>query len=95
MYACISQNCILKTVSLDYIPEPASSVPIKKPPAAGTSTLEVMADVHQRFGNVDSGSGEVEVLERTQEGNQVTQFQDTVLRNARIHLHVVYRSTFK
>ena len=64
----------LKTVSLDYIPEPASSVPIKKPPAAGTSTLEVMADVHQRFGDVDSGSGEVEVLERTQEGNQATQF---------------------
>ena len=52
-------------MSLDYIPEPASSVPIKKPPAAGTSTLEVMADVHQRFGDVDSGSGEVEVLERT------------------------------
>ena len=45
----------LKTVSLDYIPEPASSIPIKKPPAAGTSTLEVMADVHQRFGDVDSG----------------------------------------
>ena len=64
----------LKTVSLDYIPEPASSVPIKKPPAAGTSTLEVMADVHQRFGDVDSGSGEVEVLETTQEGNQATQF---------------------
>ena len=31
-----------------------------------------MADVHQRFDDVDSG--EVEVLERTQEGNQVTQF---------------------
>ena len=57
----------LKTVSLDYIPEPT-----KKPPAAGTSTLEVMADVHQRFDDVNSG--EVEVLERTQEGNQVTQF---------------------
>ena len=65
---------ISNTVSLDYIPEPTSSIPIKKPPAAGTSTLEVMADVHQRFGNVDSGSGEVEVLERTQEGNQATQF---------------------
>ena len=64
----------LKTVLLDYIPEPASSVPIKKPPAAGTSTLEVMADVHKGFGDVDSGSGEVEVLERTQEGNQATQF---------------------
>ena len=66
----------LKTVSLDYIPEPASSVPTKKPtkkpPAAGTSTLEVMADVHQRFDDVDSG--EVEVLKRTQEGNQATQF---------------------
>ena len=37
----------LKTVSLDYIPEPASSIPIKKPPAAGT--LEVMADVHKGF----------------------------------------------
>ena len=61
----------IKTVSLDYIPEPASSVPTKKPPAAGTSTLEVMADVHQRFDDVDSG--EVEVLERTQEGNQATQ----------------------
>ena len=59
---------------LDYIPEPASSIPIKKPPAAGTSTLEVMADVHKGFGDVDSGSGEVEVLERTQEGNQATQF---------------------
>ena len=63
----------LKTVLFYYIPEPAaSSVPTKKPPAAGTSTLEVMADVHQRFDDVDSG--EVEVLESTQEGNQVTQF---------------------
>ena len=49
-------------MSLDYIPKPA----------AGTSTLEVMADVHQRFDDVDSG--EVEVLESTQEGNQATQF---------------------
>ena len=58
---------------LDYIPEPAaSSVPTKKPPAAGTSTLEIMADVHQKFDDVDSG--EVEVLENTQEGNQATQF---------------------
>ena len=64
----------LKTVSLDYIPEPGSSIPIKKLPAAGTSTLEVMADVHKGFSDVDSGSGEVEVLERTQEGNQATQF---------------------
>ena len=47
---------------LDYIPELA----------AGASTLEVMADVHQRFDDVDSG--EVEVLDSTQEGNQVTQF---------------------
>ena len=44
----------------------------KQKPAAGASTLEVMADVHQRFDNVDSG--EVEVLDSTQEGNQVTQF---------------------
>ena len=49
-------------MSLDYIPEPA----------AGASTLEVMADVHQRFDDVDSG--EVEVLDSTQEGNQATQF---------------------
>ena len=65
-------------MSLDYIPEPA----------AGTSTLEVMADVHQRFDDVNSG--EVEVLESTQEGNQAT-----LLRNACVRLHVVYRSTFK
>ena len=41
---------LVPSVSLDYIPEPA----------AGASTLEVMADVHQRFDDVDSG--EVEVL---------------------------------
>ena len=52
----------LKTVSLDYIPEPA----------AGASTLEVMADVHQRFDDVDSG--EAEVLDSTKEGYQATQF---------------------
>ena len=57
----------LKTVSLDYIPEPASSVPTKKPPAAGTSTLQVMADVHH-----DVDSGDVQVLET--KGNQATQF---------------------
>ena len=50
------------TQPLDYIPEPA----------AGASTLEVMADVHQRFDDIDSG--EVEVLDSTQEANQVTQF---------------------
>ena len=49
-------------MSLDYTPELA----------AGASTLEVMADVQQRFDDVDSG--EVEVLDSTQEGNQVTQF---------------------
>ena len=72
-------------MSLDYIPEgsiPASSsssiqatgnvAPPKAKPAAGASTSEVMADVHQRFDHVDSG--EVEGLDSTQEGNQVTQF---------------------
>ena len=49
-------------MSLDYIPELA----------AGASTLEVMADVHQTFDDVDSG--EVEVLDSTEEGNQATQF---------------------
>ena len=49
-------------MSLDYIPDPA----------AGESTLEVMADVHQRFEDVDSG--EVEVLDSTQEGNQSLSF---------------------
>ena len=70
-------------MSLDYIPEgsiPASSsssiqatgnvAPPK--PAAGASTVQVMADVHQRFDDVDSG--EVEVLDSTQECNQVTHF---------------------
>ena len=59
---CRRTHAFLKTVSLDYIPEPA----------AGASTLKVMADVHQRFDDVDSG--EVEVLDSTQKGNQATQF---------------------
>ena len=70
---------------LDYIPVLASSSSAvqtpgnvappqakRQEPAAAASTLEVMVDVHQRFGDIDSG--EVEVLDSTQEGNQVTQF---------------------
>ena len=72
-------------MSLDYIPVPASSSSAvqatgnvappqakRQEPAAVASTLEVMADVHQRFDDIDSG--EVEVLDSTQEGNQATQF---------------------
>ena len=60
-------------MSLDYIPEP--SVPASSASSvqatAGASMLEVRADIHQKFDDVDTG--EVEILDSTQEGNQVTQ----------------------
>ena len=67
-------------MSLDYIPEPAAgsstgqAAPLQASSRSGqAASLEVRADVHKTFHDVED-TGEVDVLDSTQEGKQATQF---------------------
>ena len=76
----------LKTVSLDYIPEPAGGASSGQAASLEASSrsssrsgqaasLEVRADVHKTFHDIeDTGEADIDLLDVTQEGKQVTQF---------------------
>ena len=60
----------LKTVSLDNIPELAAGAS-----SGQAASLEVREDVHKTFHDIeDTGEADIDLLDVTQEGKQVTQF---------------------